>query len=548
MPPQLTRVIRLDSLPLNQTYFTAEGYLIDRPVVTSTGIFEYANADGTVRRELRTPEEVFDSESLKSYKGKPVIITHDAGLITKDNVRENQIGTILTEGYRNGEDVRAEIVIHDTDSMKHCKLKELSLGYNLDLDETPGVWNGQHYDAVQRNIRINHLALVREARAGDQARLNIDSRDQTTLKGGKRMSKTMTGTRADSVLSPDELETAIAEYKARRAKCDAGNPFGNPEPAEQPAPAVENAPAGVKPNPFPEKKDADNPVEKKPNPFEKKPNPFEKKEEPAPVPVPPVPQPEEPVKDGDGEEPAPVAGTPVTDPEQTFQDVKERNGDVDDSDYQLLCDIIDTLLAQHAYDCALQKDCGAKVDGDQDNPFGDNGGPAPQVPGEPEKTDADDDPADTVPAPNVVPPASPEPEKDPLATDDEDVPEQDRPDSPLNTDSADTARTWLQIGMAARDLHLDGLENMDRMGAMKTIINAVTPALRLDGKSDTFVAACFERAMLDVKSRTRRDVTYQYEQAFNGRRNRDARTDSADDTSAQARRKAMIQREYNKTI
>lgn len=186
--PVLTHVTRLDSIPLNQTYYTAEGYLVDRPIVTSTGIFEYTEADGSVRRELRLPEDVFDPESLKSYRGKPIIITHEAGLITKENVGDEEIGTIMSEGYRSGEDVRAEIIIHDTKKMKSAGLKELSLGYNLDLEETPGVWNGQKYDAIQRNIRINHLALVQEARAGERARLNIDSRDVSKqTKGVQRM-------------------------------------------------------------------------------------------------------------------------------------------------------------------------------------------------------------------------------------------------------------------------------------------------------------------------------------------------------------------------
>ncbi|MCD8117187.1 MAG: DUF2213 domain-containing protein [Oscillospiraceae bacterium] len=88
MPPKLKRVIRLDSQPLSQTFFTPEGYLIDRPILTSTGIFEYTNADGSVRQELRLPEDVFEAESLRSYQGKPVIVTHDAGLVTKDNVAE----------------------------------------------------------------------------------------------------------------------------------------------------------------------------------------------------------------------------------------------------------------------------------------------------------------------------------------------------------------------------------------------------------------------------------------------------------------------------
>ena len=184
--PKLTRVIRLDSLPLGQAYFTPEGYLKDRPILTSTGIFEYKNPDGSIRRELRLPEEVFKTESLASYKGKPIIITHDAGLVTKDNVHQHQIGTILSDGYRSGNDVRAEIIIHDTDEMKECGLKELSLGYELTIEETPGVWEGQEYDVIQRDILINHLALVREARAGEQARLNLDGRDPArTLKGGK---------------------------------------------------------------------------------------------------------------------------------------------------------------------------------------------------------------------------------------------------------------------------------------------------------------------------------------------------------------------------
>ena len=103
----LVRVIRLDGRPLTKAQFTPEGFLDDRPILTSVGIFEYANPDGSVRRELRLPEEVFAPESLESYRGKPIIITHDAGLIDKDNVSDEQIGTILTNGYRSGDDVRA---------------------------------------------------------------------------------------------------------------------------------------------------------------------------------------------------------------------------------------------------------------------------------------------------------------------------------------------------------------------------------------------------------------------------------------------------------
>lgn len=199
---------RFDSIPLGETYFTPEGYLIDNPILTRVGIFEYHNADGTVRRELRLPEEVFAAESLASYKGKPIILTHEAGLVNTDNVQQEHIGTVLSEGVQDGENVRAQIVIHDAESLS-SGLRELSLGYTQTPEETPGIWNGQRYDAIQRDIRINHLALVQKARAGEQARLNIDGEE----KGGKQMAKV----RKDG-LTPEEIARLVEEYKQRQAQ------------------------------------------------------------------------------------------------------------------------------------------------------------------------------------------------------------------------------------------------------------------------------------------------------------------------------------------
>ena len=207
--PKLQRVTRLDSIKVDETYYTSEGFLIDHPIVTTVGIFEYMNPDGSIRRELRLPEEVFAPESLASYKGKPIIVTHRAGRVTTDNVEKETIGTILSEASKDGENVRVEIVIHNTDALK-TGLRELSLGYDLDLDETTGEWNGQPYDAIQRNIRVNHLALVSAARAGEQARLNIDEKENLT--GGPEMEQNKT----DSGLSPEELEEAIADYIAKK--------------------------------------------------------------------------------------------------------------------------------------------------------------------------------------------------------------------------------------------------------------------------------------------------------------------------------------------
>lgn len=211
---KLTRVRRLDSVPLEKVEYTPEGFLIDTPVVTSIGIFEYHDADGDVRKELRLPEHVFTEESLATYEGKPVIITHDAGRVSKDNVDDEIVGTILSKGYQDGDDVRAKIIIHSIDEVKKSGMRELSLGYDLILDETPGEWNGQPYDAIQTEIVINHLAIVREARAGEQARLNIDSKqNQNDLQEGANV---MANNKTKNAINTDENKKSIAAFEARR--------------------------------------------------------------------------------------------------------------------------------------------------------------------------------------------------------------------------------------------------------------------------------------------------------------------------------------------
>ncbi|MCQ2560328.1 MAG: DUF2213 domain-containing protein, partial [Clostridia bacterium] len=212
------KLFRTDHLPLGATYFTEEGYLVDQPVVTMTGIFEYLNPDGSIRRELRLPEEVFAKSSLASYEGKPIVLSHAAGEVDKDHIPEEIVGTVLSPGIPDGDKVRAKIIIHNTNALQTSGLRELSLGYSLTLEETPGVWQGCHYDAVQRNIEINHLALVRWARAGSAARLNIDGKSAEKYKGGIGM------------LKKDKLpESKTVEPEKNETKKQMGTDWGRAE-------------------------------------------------------------------------------------------------------------------------------------------------------------------------------------------------------------------------------------------------------------------------------------------------------------------------------
>lgn len=202
-------VIRIDAADKKETYYSEEGYLYDDPIVGRIGIQIYHNPDGTERREYRPAEEVFSQKAMDSAKGVPIIITHDAGFVNKDNAPEEEIGTVL-DVFRDGDYLRAHIVIHDTDAMKDSGLKELSLGYNLDIDDTTGEYQGEHYDCIQRNIRINHLALVAEARAGDSARLNIDGKD-TEAENNKEGGTSMSNVKGDNI-DPKEFQKKVDEF------------------------------------------------------------------------------------------------------------------------------------------------------------------------------------------------------------------------------------------------------------------------------------------------------------------------------------------------
>lgn len=205
---------------------TDEGFLVDSPVVGRVGIQLYKNADGTVRREFRPPEEVFKADSLNSFVGKPITDGHPAEMVSAKNAKSLLVGAIHTEGKQDGDNVVAGITIHDADMidkiMKGGK-RELSLGYKVDIEEISGVWNGQEYDAIQRNIRINHLAIVPRGRAGN-ARLNLDRLDAESIITGETMPENLSRVRLDTGLeyqAEAEVVQAFEKMRADKVEADA---------------------------------------------------------------------------------------------------------------------------------------------------------------------------------------------------------------------------------------------------------------------------------------------------------------------------------------
>jgi hypothetical protein len=154
---------------------TPEGYIVDDPILTRTGVFEYRNPNGSVRREYRPPEAVFAVDSLSAYEGLPITDGHP-GKVTAANVKRHLAGTVMSAGRQDGESIRAKVKIFDIKPVEEGK-KELSVGYEVEIDPTPGISpEGERYDVKQISVKPNHLALCRKGRAGT-ARLNLDAAD-----------------------------------------------------------------------------------------------------------------------------------------------------------------------------------------------------------------------------------------------------------------------------------------------------------------------------------------------------------------------------------
>lgn len=218
----MTQVQRYDFAEIKATR-TDEGFLHDSPVVGRVGIQEYRQADGSIRRELRLPENVFHADSLASMRGKPITVGHPkSGRVTAKDSHRVTIGTILSEGKQDGDNLRADIVIHNPDAMGDRK--QLSLGYKCVMDETPGVHPlFGSYHAIQGPPIINHLSIVPVARAGSVAKLNLDSLDQDDDFSTQQEQQTMSTVKVklDSGLEYDaapEVSVELARLRSDAAE------------------------------------------------------------------------------------------------------------------------------------------------------------------------------------------------------------------------------------------------------------------------------------------------------------------------------------------
>lgn len=224
--------------------------------ITKVGVFDYLGSEinapipDKIYRVYRPAEELQRQETLDSFKLLPFIDEHTPlGAFGIPAEQKGIQGMIGEQVYFDAPYVRGNIKVLSSAAMAQIGAGkiELSPGYNCKYDFTPGVFDGQAYDAIQRDISGNHLALVMEGRTGPDVAVQDSKLKQIiTIDTAELLPMEFT---------PEQLEQLKAMITEIVAAMTAPNPTGDADPvnpaaadADPSAEPVADADAVVDPN------------------------------------------------------------------------------------------------------------------------------------------------------------------------------------------------------------------------------------------------------------------------------------------------------------
>ncbi|MEP9376197.1 DUF2213 domain-containing protein [Aquabacter sp. CN5-332] len=238
----------VDAAQIAGTRLRADGTLVADARVARTGIQLYAGhevgkPEMSVVRVYRPAEEVFSVDARASFAHRPLTNDHPKELVTAANWKALAVGHTVDEVTIDGNRLRVPLLVSDSAAIEDVQggKQELSAGYTCNLDWTAGTTpEGESFDAVQRDIRANHIAIVQRGRAGSECRigdadlhtwgaapLTIDQKDQTmpdnlrtVVVDGLSVQTTDQGAQAIEKLTKDrdDARKALSDAQAEHAK------------------------------------------------------------------------------------------------------------------------------------------------------------------------------------------------------------------------------------------------------------------------------------------------------------------------------------------
>ena len=169
--------------------------------ISKVGVFPYLGAQispdlepDKIYQVYRPEEELNNEDTINSFKLLPWTDDHAMLGAEEDGLtpaeRKGVHGVIGETVYFEKPFLKANLKIFSEGLAELIKAgkRELSIGYRCLYELASGVYSGIQYDAIQRNIRGNHLALVDEGRSGkdvavlDAFKITLDSKGLTMPK------------------------------------------------------------------------------------------------------------------------------------------------------------------------------------------------------------------------------------------------------------------------------------------------------------------------------------------------------------------------------
>lgn len=186
---------RLDQRPATPVGETPEGFRVYEGVAAYGDVVMAYPDLNPPRVEFLPWSELSRPETVASLVAKPVAgasylqpVGHPPSNRTRDDIKPHIEGTVMDAwADHDAKALRFRAVVYTAglqDAIDGADgedpVVEVSAGYFNDTDVTPGVFDGQRYDVVKRNLRFNHLIPVPEARNrrrdGEGARLDEAAR------------------------------------------------------------------------------------------------------------------------------------------------------------------------------------------------------------------------------------------------------------------------------------------------------------------------------------------------------------------------------------
>lgn len=162
----------------------ADGFVALRFVLTKPSVVPYQLKNGRTVRALKAPEDWTGEPFLVSARSVPITIEHPKKLVTPASAREVMVG--LADSVPAV--VRDSLVfhgatLHDQTAIDGTRTKRwtaVSAGTHVDWVENSGVWvaadgTSHPYDLIQKNPRLNHIALTAHPRVQASRILSLDS-------------------------------------------------------------------------------------------------------------------------------------------------------------------------------------------------------------------------------------------------------------------------------------------------------------------------------------------------------------------------------------